>query len=219
MFTSIDLKSEFYQIPMHPDSVEKTELFTPDGQWELLHMPFGLANAPPVFQAMIKRVLKDLAYVYVDDVLISSMNLNEAFTQLEKVLAAFRVNKLTLNLQKCSFFQRKINYLGREIFKEGVRPGREKVKAVLRTPDPQNMKQIRQFLGLAGYFRRFIRDFVRKAYSLIKLLSKDACWSWGPLESAAVEEIKRILADRPVLAIYDPKLETEVHGRKRDRFE
>ena len=105
---------------------------------EFLCLPFGLANALPVFQAMIKRVLKDL--VLVDDVLIPSMNLNEAFTQLEKVLAAFRVNKLTLNLKKCSFFQRKINYLGREISKEGVRPGREKVKAVLRTSDPQNVK-------------------------------------------------------------------------------
>ena len=87
---------------------------------------------------MIKRLLKDLAFVYVDDVLISSMNLNEVYATGKNLRSkeSFRVNKLMLNLKKCSFFQRKINYLRREISKEGVRPEREKVKAVLRTSDP-----------------------------------------------------------------------------------
>ncbi|XP_033333276.2 uncharacterized protein LOC117224434 [Megalopta genalis] len=211
VFTSLDLKSGFYQLPIHPDSIEKTAFVTPDGQWEFLRMPFGLVNAPSVFQAMIKRVVKELALVYIDDVLIASEGLEEAYEQLKAVLQALGTNNLTLNLAKCKFFQCKIDYLGREISEEGVRPGLYKIEAVSRAAEPRNVKEVRQFLGLAGYFRRFIRNFACKVAPLTKLLRKNVPWEWGTKESEVVKEVKRILVDRPVLAIYSPSLTTEVH--------
>ena len=162
IFTSLDLKSGFHQIPVHPDSVEKTAFITPDGQWEYLRMPFGLVNAPAVFQKTMNKVLKGSALVYIDDVLIATETLEEGFLQLEIVLKALQKDKLTLNLEKCRFFQTKIEYLGREITSEGIRPGSHKIQAISKVNDPSNVKQVRQFLGLAGYFRKFIKDFARK---------------------------------------------------------
>lgn len=173
----MDLKSGFYQIPMHPDSVEKTAFVTPDEQWEFLHMPFGLVNAPAMFQRAMNTVLKGCALVYIDDVLIATETLEEGYEQLETVLKALQSSKLTLNLTKCRFFPRKIEYLGREISGEGVRPGVHKVDAVAKANDPKDVKQIRQFLGLAGYFHRFIEDFARKVAPLTNLLRKNVLWT------------------------------------------
>ncbi|XP_076383111.1 uncharacterized protein LOC143260682 [Megalopta genalis] len=190
VFTSLDLKSGFYQLPIHPDSIEKTAFVTPDGQWEFLRMPFGLVNAPSVFQAMIKRVVKELALVYIDDVLIASEGLEEAYEQLKAVLKALDTNNLTLNLAKCRFFQYKIDYLGREISEEELRPGLYKIEAVSRAAEPRNVKEVAP---------------------LTKLLRKNVPWEWGTKESEVVKEVKRILVDRPVLAIYSPSLTTKVH--------
>jgi len=210
-FISLDLKSGFYQIPMHPESVKFTAFITPDGQWEFLRMPFGFANAPAVFQKTMNKVLKGNALVYIDDILIAASSNKEAYERLERVLRILEENNLTLNLTKCRFFQRKIDYLGREISSEGVRPGMHKVEAVLNTADPRNIKQVRQFLGLAGYFRKFIPHFAQRTAPLTNLLRKDVPWTWGEKESHAVREMREILADRPVLTLYDPSRETEVH--------
>lgn len=211
-FIALDLKSGFYQIPMHPDSIEKTAIITPDGQWEFLRMPMGLANSPAVFQKTMNEVLKETnASIYIDDVILAVVNIEEGFEELEKVLKAFEKYNLTINLEKCRFFQSKIEYLGREISSEGVRPGINKIRAVMLTPDPINVKQVRQFLGLAGYFRKFVKNFANKLAPLTNLLKKNAVWKWGLEQSQAVREIKEVLSTRPVLAIFNPSLETEVH--------
>jgi len=210
-FTSLDLKSGFYQVPMHSESVKFTAFITPDGQWEFLRMPFGLANAPAVFQKIMNKVLKGNALVYVDDILIPASSNEEAYEKLEGVLKILEANNLTLNLTKCRFFQRKIDYLGREISSEGVRPGTHKVEAVLKSADPRNIKQVRQFLGLAGYFRKFVPNFAQRTAPLTNLLRKEVPWTWGEKESHAVREIRETLSGRPVLTLYDPSRETEVH--------
>ena len=130
-FTSLDLTSGFYQIPMYPESIEKTAFVTPDGQYEFLRMPFGLANAPSIFQRAMNKTLGDMrfgrALVYLDDILIPSMDVEEGFENLKSVLDALKEHNFTLNLSKCKFFQEKIEYLGRQISEKGVQPGEGKV--------------------------------------------------------------------------------------------
>ena len=211
-FISLDLKSGYYQIPMHTESIEKTAIITPDGHWEFLRMAMGLANAPAVFQKTMNEVLKGTkALVYIDDVLLAVNDIEEGFKELKLVLETFEKYNLTVNLQKCKFFKRKIDYLGREISKDGVRPGMRKIRVVKEVSDPINVKQVRQFLGLAGYFRKFVLNFARRVAPLTNLLKKNVAWHWGPEQSNAVREIKEILSTRPILAIFDPELKTEVH--------
>lgn len=137
-YTSLDLKSGFYQIPMSRESVEKTAFITPDGQYEFLRMPFGLMNAPAVYQREMDRIFRDLAHVYIDDILIATDDVEKGFRQLEAVLLQMDKYNLTLNLTKCEFFAEKIEYLGREISAEGVRPGQYKTGAIQKAPEPRN---------------------------------------------------------------------------------
>jgi hypothetical protein len=214
-FTTLDLSSGFYQVPMSDESIEKTAFVTPDGHFEFTRMPFGLANAPAVFQRLMNAVLGDLRYevalVYVDDIIIPSKTVREGLEKLKVILERLREHDLTLKLSKCSFLQSSIEYLGREISSSGVRPGSNKTKAILDMPPPRSIKQVRQFLGLAGYFRKFVQNFASITQPLTKLLKSNCPWQWDDEQQNAVDQIKRALVTRPVLMIFDPTLPTEVH--------
>lgn len=121
------------------------------------------------------------------------------------------MHHLTLRLEKCSFFKESIDYLGREISKQGVRLGHRKIEAVLLMEAPRSVKQVRQFLGLAGYFRRFIANFATIVEQLTRLTKKDEPWSWKEEQNQAFSVIKDRLTTRPVLTIFDPDRPTEVH--------
>lgn len=215
IFTSLDLFSGYYQVPMAEESIEKTAFITPDGKFEFLRMSFGLCNAPFVFQQMITNVLKELpsgtAFGYLDDVIIPAHSQEHSLAQLKLVLAVFRKYNLTLQLKKCKFFMEKLNYLGREISAEGVRPDPIKVKALNNLNEPTNKKELQRFLGLAGYFRKFIKGYAKITSPLTKLLRKNIPWCWGGEQTKAASQLKEILVSRPVLKIYDPDLDIEVH--------
>lgn len=140
-FTGLDLTSGYYQMPV-ADSIEKMAFVTPEGHYEFLCMPFGLTNAPAVFQRLMDRVLSDLkdsiAFPYLDDVIIPFRTIEEGMSRLRRVLDAFRAHNLTLNLEKCSFFAESIEYLGRKIDQQGVRPGRRKVEALMHMEKPRS---------------------------------------------------------------------------------
>lgn len=214
-FTTLDLASGYYQIPMAPGSRHLTAFVTPDGHYEFLRMPFGLANAPAVFQRMINKILGnrrfEYALAYLDDVLIPSKDVNEMFRRLEEVLKLCREYGLTLKLSKCRFFDTTVSYLGYEITPQGIQPGEAKVSAVKGFPTPGNIHEVRQFLGLTGYFRKFIKDYGEIARPLTSLLKKETKWQWSEIENQAFSLLKERLVSRPVLALYDPKLETELH--------
>lgn len=144
-FTGLDLASGYYQVPMAVDSIEKTVFVTPEGHYEFLRMPFGLTNAPAVFQRLMDRVLgtlKDsIAFPYLDDIIIPSKTTEDGMKRLRQVLEVLRANHLTLNLEKCIFFTETIEYLGREINEEGIRPGSQKVETVQRMKAPRSVKQ------------------------------------------------------------------------------
>ncbi|KMQ86750.1 retrovirus-like pol polyprotein [Lasius niger] len=131
--------------------------------------------------------------------------------RLRQVLDTLRIHGLTLKLEKCSFFARSIEYLGREISEQGVRPGRRKIEAVLDMEAPRSVKQVRQFLGLAGYFRKFVENFAIVAEPLTRLTKKDVSWVWQEEQERAFNMIKSKLTTRPVLIIFNPEIPTEVH--------
>lgn len=214
-FITLDLFSGYYQVPISECSKSFTSFVTPDGQYEFNRMPFGLANAPAVFQRMMNRVLGSArfteAMVYIDDVLIYGKSVEECLERFERVIQLIEKANLSLNLAKCEFLQDKINYLGYEISTAGVRPGDKKVQSVVDFPCPTNAHSVRQFLGLVGYFRKFIRNFASVAHPLNKLLRKGVEWVWSEDQDEAFRALKGTLVDRPILAIYDSAADTELH--------
>lgn len=215
VFTSLDLASGYYQIPIAEESRHKTAFVTPDGQYEYNRMPFGLVNAPSVFQRTINKILLEAkikyAIVYMDDVLIPAKDVTEGLQRLEEVLILLQKGGLTLKLIKCHFFLEKIDFLGYEVSSEGIRPGQRKTEAVSKFPTPRNQHELRQFLGLSGYFRRFIMNYAILAAPLTDLLRKDIKWAWDKGQELAFNKIKAFLVDRPILALYNHSAETQLH--------
>lgn len=214
-FTILDLASGYYQIPMAEKSRYLTAFVTPDGHYEFKRMPFGLANAPAVFQRMINKMLGSRRFTstlaYMDDLLVPSVSVEEGFQRLEDILKLLKDTGLTLKLPKCSFFNTKIEYLGYEISSQGVKPGERKISAVKNFPLPKNVHEVRQFLGLASYFRKFVQGFGEIARPLTMLLKQKSSWQWTEAENSAFNKLKQKLVERPLLALFDPKLETELH--------
>lgn len=213
-FTSLDLKSGYYQILMSESSKKYTAFATHHGLYEFNRMPFGLTNAPRCFQRFMNKVLgpiNNLAAVYLDDVLLHSKTVEDAIDALRKILQIFREQNLTLNLKKCSFLMTSINFLGFEIEKDTVKPGKEKIKAVEHFPVPKSVRNIRQFLGLTGYFRQFVPDYALIAKPLTLLLKKTVPWKWKEEQDAAFRKLQQMLISRPVLSLYNPQADTEVH--------
>ena len=214
-FITLDLASGYYQVPISESSKPLTAFVTPDGQYEFNRMPFGLANAPAVFQRMMHKVLGSARYTeataYIDDVLIYGKDRKECLDRFENVLQLLDKANLTLNLSKCEFLADKVNYLGYEISAAGIRPGDKKISCVIDFPRPTNQHSVRQFLGLVGYFRKFIRNFAQVAHPLNQLLKKDSKWCWTDEQEEAFKDLKVRLTNRPVLSIYDPTAEMELH--------
>lgn len=215
LFTSLDLASGYYQIPIDEDSRLKTAFVTPDGQYEYNRMPFGLVNAPSVFQRTINKILAEAkikyALVYMDDILIPSKDIDEGLLRLKEVLDLLRKGGLTLKMSKCNFFYENIDFLGFEVSASGIRPGSKKSEAVSKFPSPRNQHELRQFLGLSGFFRRFIKDYALIAAPLSELLKKDREWIWRDVEEKSFSRIKNLLVERPVLSLYNPSAETHLH--------
>lgn len=214
-FTSLDMASGFHQIPIHPESISKTAFVTPDGQYEYLRMPFGLANAPAVFQRAINKALGKLKYdtaiVYMDDIVIPSVTVEDGFSNLKLVLDALEEAGFSVNIHKCRFFMHSIIYLGREISADGIRPDPNKIKAVKESAPPTNVKQVRQFIGLASYFRKFIPAFSSKVACITNLTRLNVPFVWTDECEKARQYVIDVLTERPLLSIFDPDLETQLH--------
>lgn len=213
-FTTLDLASGYHQIPIDAESVSKTAFVTPDGHFEYLRMPFGLANAPAVFQRAMNKILGPLrheAMAYINDVLIPSRTISPGLEKLSEVLKLFRAANMTLRLEKCRFLRTTIEYLGHEITNEGIRPGKDQIKAVSDFPRPTDVHEVRRFLGLTSYFRKFIKGLSNISKPLTSLTKKDTAFSWNTLEEEAFKTLKEKLVQRPVLAMYNRNAVTEVH--------
>lgn len=214
LFTTLDLAQGYYQIKLSKDSIHKTAFVTPSGHYEFLKMPFGLANAPAVFSRLIKIVLGSLGEniaTYLDDVMLPTTSVDDGLKLLDNTLKLLSRANLKLNLSKCSFLKESVDYLGHEITAGTVRPGRAKITCVAEYKRPRNVHEVRQFIGLTSYFRKFIRGFAEIARPLTQLTKKDVEWTWGDIQETAFQTLKKRLIERPVLGIYDRNARTELH--------
>lgn len=214
-YTCLDMAAGFHQVPISATSIEKTAFVTPDGQYEYLTMPFGLTNAPSVYQRAINKALGDLrgkiALVYMDDVLIPSRTIDEGIKNLEQVLEALTKCGFSINIKKCSFLKVSVEYLGFIVTDGKVRPSTAKVEALARSPPPTNVKQLRQFNGLAGYFRRFICNFSTVMIPLYNLTKTGVKWDWTEKHEAIRAKIINYLTSAPLLTIFQENYPIELH--------
>ncbi|UYV61524.1 hypothetical protein LAZ67_1005160 [Cordylochernes scorpioides] len=175
-FTTLDLAHGYLQIPLTDKAKLKTAFITPDDTGQFERMIFGLANAPAEFQRLMHTVLGPLlnkkAFCYLDDVIIPAKDWREMIERLREVLERIRSAKLTLKPSKCEFGRRKVEFLGYVISTGGLKPGPRKIKAIEEFPEPKNVHDIRRFLGLTNFFKRFVKDFARKAEPLSRLQKK-----------------------------------------------
>lgn len=215
-FTALDMLTGFHQIKLSEDSIPRTAFVTPEGHFEYLKMPYGLANAPVVYQRIISDTLRPFidsgkALVYIDDVLLLSDTVTEGLSLLDSVLKTLTNAGFSINLRKCVFLTTQVEYLGRTISEGQVRPSDRKIDALIKSPVPTTVKQARQFLGLAGYFRRYVPGYATKVAPIASLTRKDVKFHWGTEQERARQVVISILTSEPALAIFDPSLATEVH--------
>ncbi|KAK8594732.1 hypothetical protein V6N13_015651 [Hibiscus sabdariffa] len=203
VFSKIDLRSGYYQLKVKDSDVAKTAIRTRYGHYEFLVMPFGLTNAPAAFMDMMNRVfrpyLDQFVVVFIDDILIYSRSEAEHDEHLRIVLQTLRDHRLYAKLSKCEFWLRKITFLGHVVSAEGIQVDPGKIEAIVSWKQPKNVSEIRSFLGLAGYYRRFVEGFSIIAAPLTKLLKKDVPFVWTEAQQASFEKLKKALTQAPVL--------------------
>lgn len=207
-FTTLDLKSGFHQIELDETSRQKTAFSTDLGHFEFLRMPFGLKNAPATFQRAMNSILGDLigtvCYVYLDDIIIFGKTLNEHLQNLGKVLERLSLSNLKIQLDKCEFLKRDCEFLGHIITGNGIKPNPEKIKEIQKWKLPRSQKEIKQFLGLLGYYRKFIKDYSKLAQPMTKYLKKDKKLDLNDIQyTQAFEKCKKILTSDPILVYPD----------------
>ena len=206
-FSTLDLASGYHQIAVKASDIPKTAFRTQRGQFEFLVMPFGVTNAPATFQRLMNNIFQEeldaFVLVYLDDILIFSQTLQDHISHIRQALEKLRKAKLYARLHKCSFFKEQVEYLGFDVSASGVQPSPDKVRTVVEWPRPQSVKDVRSFLGLAGFYRRFIKQFSLKARPLTDLTKEKNIWQWGEKEEHAFCDIKRSLVIAPVLHMPD----------------
>ena len=182
IFSALDLKSGFFQISMDEKSRPLTAFATASGHWQFARMAMGLKNSPSTFQRMMNSILAGMdahgVLLYLDDVLVYSPNLEEHFKTLENVFSRLQETGLTLSLKKSVFMMRKIKYLGHEISPEGVSPDKDKIDKLPNWPIPKTPKQVKSYLGFAGYFRSFVPNYAETTKPLTNLTKKDVPFNW-----------------------------------------
>lgn len=202
-FTTLDLASGFHQIELHPNSIEKTAFNVENGHYEYVRMPFGLKNAPATFQRVMDNVLKDLqnkiCFVYMDDIIIFSTSLQEHICNLKKVFTKLKDAGFKIQLDKSEFLCKSIEFLGHVVTPEGVRPNQKKIEAIKKFPIPRTAKEIKSFLGLIGYYRKFINNFANLTKPLTKCLKKGMKIEHTPEFVNCFETCRKILMNDPIL--------------------
>ena len=209
VYSAIDMRSGYFHLGLSEDAKPKTA-FVPGGphgaKYEFNRCPFGLSQAPAYFQRLVHEVLKGItfAFGYLDDILIFSPDNKAHLKHLEIVFQRLREADLKLKASKCNFFKRHIQYLGHLVSGEGIEPLPEKLEAVRKMPPPTNPKEVRQFLGLVGYYRKFVPKFADIARPLTNLTKLDVPYEWTTRCQEAFEFLKEMLLKEPVLKYPDP---------------
>ncbi len=208
IFTKLDLRNAYHLVRIREGDEWKTAFNTPRGHFEYLVMPFGLSNSPAVFQALVNDVLRDMVdqfiYVYLDDILIFSSSLQEHVQHVRRVLQRLLENGLFVKAEKCAFHAQSVPFLGFIVSPEGVRMDPDKVKAVVSWPTPDSRKALQRFLGFANFYRRFIRNFSQLAAPLTALTSTKMAFRWSNAAEAAFTKLRSRFVSASILRAPDP---------------
>ncbi|GJU50087.1 putative reverse transcriptase domain-containing protein [Tanacetum coccineum] len=205
IYSKIDLRSGYHQLRVREQDIPKTAFRTRYGHYEFQVMPFGLTNAPAVFMDLMNRVCKPyldkFVIVFIDDILIYSKDEREHEEHLKEILELLKKEKLYAKFSKCEFWIPKVQFLGHVIDSRGIHVDPAKIESIKDWASPKTPTEIRQFLGLAGYYRRFIEGFSKIAKSMTKLTQKGIKFDWGEKEENAFQLIKQKLCSAPILAL------------------
>ncbi|KAK1618870.1 hypothetical protein QYE76_024387 [Lolium multiflorum] len=215
VFSKIDLRSGYFQLKIREEDIPKTAFTTRYGLYEYTVMPFGLTNAPAYFMTMMNKVfmefLDKFVVVFIDDILVYSRDNAEHEKHLRLIMEKLREHKLYAKFSKCEFWLDKVGFLGHIVSAEGVAVDPSKVAAVTEWESPKNAKEIRSFLGLAGYYRRFIENFSKIAKPMTELLKKEKKFIWTDECEASFQELKQRLVSAPVLCLPDINKDFQVY--------
>ena len=205
LFSTFDLRSSYHQVVVAPEDRDKTAFICPGGMYRYRTMPFGLCNAGATFQRLMDVVMTglhlDVCQVYLDDIIVFSKTVEEHLERVITILGRLRSAGLKLKPEKCSLMQRSVSFLGHVVSGEGIATDPEKTRAVADWPIPTSVKEVRSFLGLAGYYRRFVKGFADMAAPLHALTKKNQPFIWTDKTQAAFEALRNALTSPPILTM------------------
>ncbi|UYV73857.1 hypothetical protein LAZ67_11001152 [Cordylochernes scorpioides] len=220
-FTSLDLCSGYWQVEVEEQDREKTAFITPDGLYQFNVLPFGLCNGPATFERLMDTVLRThkwkICLCYLDDVIIFSEDLHSHLNRLKTILECLKTAGLTLNASKCRFAYTELLIFGHVVSNEGIAQDPEKIISIRKFPTPRTVKDVRAFLGLCSYYRRFIREFSKVALPLQILTRKNHSFAWGKEQELSFNSLKNKLISPEVLTHYDPNKPIGLHTDASDQ--
>ena len=192
-FSTLDLRAGYHHIPLNKSLIPKTAFNSPFGKYEYVKVPFRLVQAPVYFQKLMTRILKDFNFIiaYLDDIIIFSRTAEEHLSHIRKVFKKLQSAKLSMILNKCHFFSKEIQYLGHILSTKGICP--------IQKMHPPTPKQVHMFLGLVGYYRKFIKNFTKIAKPLTLLTRQHIKFEWTPEHQEAFMRLKDSIIQAPIL--------------------
>jgi hypothetical protein len=206
-FSTLDLKSGYWQVEMDSNDKEKTAFSVAGGLWQFRVMPFGLCNAPATFERLMDHVLVGLPWticmVYLDDIIVHGRTFDQELVNLTQVFSCIRNAGLKLAPSKCSLFRQKVKYLGHIISKDGIAADQEKISTIHSWPRPRCLAELRSFLGLCSYYRKFIPDYANIAQPLQQLTEKNQQYVWDTQTEQSYQTLKLALVNPPILTFLD----------------
>ena len=202
-FSTLDRRVGYHHIPLDKPSIPKTAFNSPFGKYEYIKVPFGLAQAPTYFQEIMTGILKDFPFTiaYPDDIIIFSKTPHEHLSHIQMVFEKLRTANLSMKKSKCNFFSKEIQYLGHILSATGIRPLPSKTQAIQCMNPPTSPKQVRAFLGLVGYYRKFIKNFAKIAKPLTLLTRQQVKFGWTPDHQTAFEHFQECHCARTYLTL------------------
>ena len=206
VFSKLDMSQAYQQLTLDEDSKNLLVVNTPKGLFRYTRLPYGVSTAPAIFQSVMDRILQGLPVAcYLDDILIATKTEEEHDQLLEQTLERLEKAGIRLKQEKCEFYAKELQYLGHCINATGIHPTEEKVQAIKEAPRPENVSQLRAFLGLMNYYSKFIPQAASRLAPLYKLLQKNCTWQWTEECTNVFQECKSLLTSDAVLVHYDAK--------------
>ena len=208
-FSKVDLAHAYMQIPLDDETKKLTTINTHRGLFQYNRLPFGIASAPAIFQRTIETVLQGIpdTSVYIDDILVTGSTPEQHMKNLDDVLTRLEEAGLRLKQEKCQFLLPEVEYLGHVLSANGLKPSQKNIRAILAAPTPENVTQLKSFLGMVTYYLKFLPNLADTLSPLYSLLQKGSSWKWGKAQQTAFTHVKEQLSSPVVLTTYDPDKE------------